>query len=232
MSFLNGDCGGTIPASTQFDEYETYNENGELVIDKPIISQIIREAVNHFGGEQLGKIIISDVPDRIKQVMKWAGSTPLYFRNTRGSYFLTTNYEEVKDYAYHTYEYGDDVGFIFTDFTYPGELIENAGSNVVTLLDKIKTTLGNYEYYYDVYGNFIWQEVKNFLNTTQATIDLEQLKEKDYSLVMNDFVNLTDEDYLLDMTKGKSLFNFKDSKLISSYSNSPQYNNIKNDFIV
>lgn len=155
MSFLNGDCGGTIPASTQFDEYETFDEYGNLSIEKPIISQIIREIVNHFGGEQLGKIIISDVPDRIKQVMKWSGSTPLYFKNTRGSYLLTTRYEDVKDYAYHTYEYGDDVGYIFTDFTYPGELVENAGSNAVAALDKIKKTLGNYEYFYDVYGNFI-----------------------------------------------------------------------------
>ena len=33
-------------------------------------SAIIREVVNHFGGEQLSKIIISDVPSRIKKVMK------------------------------------------------------------------------------------------------------------------------------------------------------------------
>jgi hypothetical protein len=232
MSFLNGDCGGVIPASTQFDKYETFDEYGNMSVQKPIISQIIREAVNHFGGEQLGKIIISDVPDKIKQVVKWVGSTPLYFKNTRGNYLLTSRYEEVKDYAYHTYEYGDDVGYVYTDFTYPGELTENAGSNVIALLDKIKTTLGNYEYYYDVHGNFIWQEIKNYLNTTQATIDLEQLKEREYSLKMYDIENLKSDDYLLDMTKGKSLFDFKDSKMISSYSNSPQFNNIKNDFIV
>lgn len=232
MSLLNGDCGGTFPATVQFDEYETYDEYGNLVVDRPVISQIIREAVNHWGEEQLGKIIISDVPDRIKQVMKWTGSTPLYFKNTRGDYLLTTNYDAVKDYAYHTYEYGDDVGYIFTDFTYPGELIENAGSNVVTILDKIKNTLGNYEYYYDVYGNFIWQEIKNYLNTTQATVDLEKLKENNYSLARVDLNNIQNEDYLLDMTKGKSLFDFKDSKLIASYSNSPQFNNIKNDYIV
>ena len=232
MSFLNGDCGGTIPATTEFDRYETYDEFGNMTVDKPIISQIIREAVNHFGGEQLSKIIISDIPDRIKQVMKWTGSTPLYFKNTQGDYLLTTDYNAVKDYAYHTYEYGDDVGYIFTDFTYPGELIENAGSNVVAVLDKIKNTLGNYEYFYDVNGNFIWQEIKNYLNTTQATVDLEKLKENDYKLNTKDIGNLTKDDYLLDMTKGKTLFDFKDSKLITSYSNSPQYNNIKNDFIV
>ena len=70
MCLLNGECGGVIPASTRFDEYETLDENGEWVIEKPRIAQIIRECVNHFGGEQLSKILISDIDDRIKMVMK------------------------------------------------------------------------------------------------------------------------------------------------------------------
>lgn len=70
MCLLNGECGGVIPASTQFDEYETTDENGQYVVERPVIVQIIKEAVNHFGGEQLGNIIISDLDTRIKQVMK------------------------------------------------------------------------------------------------------------------------------------------------------------------
>jgi hypothetical protein len=34
------------------------------------------------------------------------------------------------------------------------------------------------------------------------------------------------------MSKGKKAFDFKDSRLITSYSNSPQFNKIKNDFVV
>ena len=45
MCLLNGECGGTIPASTQFDSYETIDENGAFVISQPTIDQIIREAV-------------------------------------------------------------------------------------------------------------------------------------------------------------------------------------------
>jgi len=67
---------------------------------------------------------------------------------------------------------------------------------------------------------------------TQATIDLEELKNNGYHLAGVDLNNIKNEDYLLDMTRGKSLFDFKDSKLITSYSNSPQFNNIKNDYIV
>lgn len=217
MCLLNGECGGTLPASTQFDEYETIDENGDFVIEKPTIVQIIREAVNHFGGEQLGKIIISDLDTRVKLAMRWVGNTPLYFINENGNYSMTTNYADAKDKAYKMYEYGEDVGFTYTDFTYPNELIENAGSSVVTVLDKIKGVLPNYEYFYDIYGNFIWQEIKNYLNTTQATIDLEKMDK---------------ENYIVDMSKGKIAYDFRNSKLISSYSNSPYFNKIKNDFVV
>ena len=130
---------------------------------------------------------------------------------------MTTNYADAAGKAYTMYEYGDDVGFIFTDFTYPNELIENAGSSVVTVLDKIKGVLSNYEYFYDIYGNFVWQEIKNYLNTTQVKVDLEKI---------------VNEDYLVDQSKGKIAYDFTDSKLIASFSNTPQFNKIKNDYVV
>lgn len=217
MCLLNGDCGGKLAASTQFDEYETIDENGDFVIMRPTMVQIIREAVNHLGGEQLGKIIISDLDTKVKMAMRWVGSTPLYFINENGTLSMTTNYADAAGKAYTMYEYGDDVGFIFTDFTYPNELIENAGSSVVTVLDKIKGVLSNYEYFYDIYGNFVWQEIKNYLNTTQAKVDLEKI---------------VNEDYLVDQSKGKLAYDFTDSKLIASFSNSPQFSKIKNDYVV
>ena len=219
MCLLNGDVGGIIPASAQFDEYETINEDGEWILTRPTIIQIIREVVNHFGGEQLSKIIISDIDTRIKQVMKWIGSEPVYYIeevvNEQGatSGYLTTDYvENAKEF-----QYGMDIGYIYTDFTYPGELIGDAGTTVCNILDKIKNVLGNYEYFYDIDGNFVFQEIKNYLNTTRATVTLEQLK---------------NTDYLLDISKGKTVYKFDNSNLITSYTNTPQYSMIKNDFIV
>ena len=218
MVFLNGECGGVIPASTQFDEYETVDENGDWVTKKPTIEQIIREAVNHFGGEQLSKIIISDIDSRIKKVMKWIGSTPLYLINKEGSYTFTTNYMEIEDIKNYTmYDYGRDVGYIYTDFYYPEELIANAGDNVCTILDKIKNLLGNFEYFYDLDGNFVFQEIKNYLNISNATIELDKMNNNSYNI---------------DMTRGKTVYNFDNSNLVMSYSNSPQYSKIKNDFVV
>ena len=62
MCLLNGDAGGTLPAAVTFHELEETDENGETVIKNPTISQIILEAVNHFGNESLAKIIIEDIP--------------------------------------------------------------------------------------------------------------------------------------------------------------------------
>ena len=217
MCLLNGECGGVIPASTQFDQYETIDEDGNWVISKPTFEQIIREVVNHFGGEQLSKIIISDVPSRIKKVMKWIGNTPLYLIEDSGSYTMSTNYADAAGHTYQMFECGEDVGYMFTDFTCPSELIGNAGDNVCVILDKIKNMLGNYEYFYDTEGNFHWQEIKNYLNTTKATLDLETMNKNDY---------------LIDASKGKTVYEFNNSNLVTSFSNSPQFNKIKNDFVV
>lgn len=131
---------------------------------------------------------------------------------------MTTDYTvAISADSYKTYTYGQDVGFIYSDFTYPSELIANAGDSVCTILDKIKNTLGNYEYFYDLDGNFVFQEIKNYLNTTKTTVILNELK---------------NEDYILDLSRGKSVYDFSDSKLITNFSNSPQYNRIKNDFVV
>lgn len=219
MCMLDGSCGGTIPAATQFDSYETVDENGHLIVKKVTIEQIIRECVNHFGGVPLSKIIISDIDSRIKMVMKWSGNTPLYFVIDGNNSFMTTNYSKASQYTIEdTFTYGEDVGYIYTDFVYTGELIANSGDNVCTILDNIKSFLGgNYEYFFDVYGNFRFQEKKNYLNITQAEIEIN---------------NMNNNNYLVDMAKGKAVYDFTDNTTILSYSNSPQFSNIKNDYVV
>ena len=130
---------------------------------------------------------------------------------------MSTNYADAEGEEYELYEYGEDVGFIYTDFIYPDELITNPGDNVCTVLDKIKNTLGNYEYFYDTDGNFHFQEIKNYLNTTQAKTEIDKL---------------TKDDYIADYSKGKTVYNFDDSVLITAFNNTPQWSMIKNDYVV
>ena len=228
MALLNGECGGILPASVTFHEVEDIDENGEIQITEPTIYQIIQELVNHFGGEQLGKIIISDIDSRIKKVMKWTGSTPLFLYQraiSDGTIYssFSTNYDELmrskeeKGGNIQSFSYGQDIGYILTDFVYPSELVGNAGDTVVTILDQIKNTLGNYQYFYDIDGNFRFQEIKNYLNTSYST-----------SLIKEININ----NYLVDYSSGKSVYTFEDANIIQAFSNSPQYQQIKNDFLV
>lgn len=219
MCLLNGECGGTLPAAINFKEVEVMTSDGSFINQYPTIYQIIQELVSHYGGEQLGKIIISDLDLKAKQIKKWNGENPLYIvENTvdgKISYTLTTT--KPTDGIYTKYDKGSNVGYEYVDFIYPGELTSNIGESVVSVLDKIKNTLGNFEYYYDIYGNFIFQEIKDYLNTSKAAIDLN---------------NMNKENYSIDISNGKSVYVFDTSNLISSYSNAPKYNMIKNDFVV
>ncbi len=234
MCLLNGEFGGVIPAYTQLDHYDTIDDKGKWTIQKPTIYQIIQELVNHFGKEDLNRIIIEDIDTKIKMVMKWTQpDKPIYLAKKDTTpeetdpskkiyiYFLTTNENEVKNVSnvdiIKTCLYQDDIGYIYTDFTYPGELVADAGSSVCTQLDKIKNLLGNYEYFYDVEGNFHFREIKNYRNITQAKVELDKL---------------SNDDYLIDRAKGKAVYYFDNSLITTSYQNTPQYQNIKNDFVV
>ena len=227
MCLLNGDAGGVIPASVTFSEKE--DSNGD--IQKPLISQIIFQLVNHFGAEDAAKIVIEDIDDKIKQVMKYTGSNPIYYLETTGGTVTTRRFFLDRTEALNaaaatgqdesdivTFEYGDDIGFVLTDFVYPGELTCNPGDTVTSVLDKIIAVLGNFEYFYDVYGNFHFQEIKNYLNTTYTTTVMNKLNES--------------PSYDVDFSSGKSVYTFEGTKLISAVTNAPAYSNVKNDYMV
>lgn len=227
MCLLNGDAGGVIPASVTFSEKE--NSNGD--IQKPLISQIIFQLVNHFGAEDAAKIIIEDIDDKIKQVMKYTGSNPIYYLETTGGTVTTRRFFLDRTEALNaaaatgqnesdivTFEYGDDIGFVLTDFVYPGELTCDPGDTVTSVLDKIIAVLGNFEYFYDVYGNFHFQEIKNYLNTTYTTTVMNKLNES--------------PSYDVDFSSGKSVYTFEGTKLISAVTSAPAYSNVKNDYMV
>ena len=227
MALLNGDAGGVIPASTNFESVDTLGPDGDLHTEYIPINRLIPEMVNHFGGEDLNRIIINDIPNRIKQNLKWRGNTPLYLwidkQNYKNCFYTTTSADLSQDYYKKMIIYNYDAGYTYTPFVYPGELTANAGDSVCTILNKIKETLGNYEYYYDVFGNFIFQEIKNYINTTEWR-----------TLVQNNLYGNNDIylPYLNNPTLNSKVYSFENSDFVISYNNSPQFNMIKNDYVV
>lgn len=224
MCLLNGDAGGVIPASVEFHIRNNELLDGTVIEEPVILSQIIRESVNHFGREDLNKIIIDDVDDQVKSALRWMGTGTLYAYPTEQrvdskniSWIYTLDQPSGE---YESFEPTEDIGFELIDFTYPGEngLIIDAGGTVTDVLDKIIEVLGNFEYFYDVDGYFHFQEIKNYLNITATTLDLGK---------SNNEIN-----YVIDLTSGKSVYTFDNTNLINTITNAPKYSNVKNDFVV
>jgi hypothetical protein len=70
MAMLTGDVGGTLPATTIFDSMDTQLPDGSYIEKKVLIYNIIQEAVHHYGGEDLSRIVIEGVPLRIRRIMQ------------------------------------------------------------------------------------------------------------------------------------------------------------------
>mgnify|MGYP007002642337 CR=1 FL=1 len=223
MCGLSGDVAGKLPAAVIFDEEDTQDASGAYVTQKVLIYDIIKELVNHYGGEDLNNIVIEDVPKRIKRVMKWTGSNPLWLvpqqSGSAGVIWYAAYIDEPSEKPPGTIEVlsGQDCGYIYDDFVYDSDLSANLGDSVTSVLDKIKQYLGNFEYFYDEFGVFHFREIKNYLNTTQATT------------LVND---MSKHDYLVETTTGKTVYTFNDKDNIISISKTPQLDNIKNDFII
>lgn len=218
---------------------ETSNASvGERVKVKQTFIDIIRTMVVNYGGEATSRIIVNDLPAEIKQLIRYTGSGTLYHNTATGQYTLNELYL-TQDGTWTSFRYNEDVGFVYTDFVYPGDLIANVGDTVCTILDKIISTIGNYEYFYDIDGNFVFQEKKNYLNTSY--VPTEELNgtqlyyidnNRDYEINTNSLRIIGEDNYRIDLYGDqKSIYNFEENNdLVVSYSNNLNYTNIKNDY--
>lgn len=225
MALLNGECGGVFPAPVTFHQKIEEDENGIQQITKPTIFQIIQQLMNHFGKQPLHKIIIGDIDEKGKSPYFWQDKNSKLFLfqriddNNQIEYRYSTVNQKLynNQQLYRQFSYGDTVGYKLVDAVFPRDLIAKAGDTIVSILDQIKNTLGNYQYFYDTDGNFIFQEIKNYLNNTYTP-----------NLLENNITHNVKNDYY----KGKPVYSFKDAKLVQSFTNNPQYQQVKNDFMI
>lgn len=215
MCMLDGTCGGTLPSAVTFHETQYEDENGDITIEQVPIFTIIKECVTHFGKEPEQNVIINDVDMTAKLSTKYVGQNPIWFSKDYKSFIISENAPEDENFLQHKFIYGQDVGYQETDFTYPGELVFSAGDTVTSVLDKIIESLGNYEYFYDLDGHFVFQQKKNYLNYYYTPI-----------------TQINDNYYIKAFSDSKYYYTFINAKDALSYYNSPKYENIKNDFIV
>ena len=128
----------------------------------------------------------------------------------------TILYNNNEEYNIIKLDFGDTVGYRKTDLTYPGDLIANIGESLTSILDKIKSTFSDFEYFYDIDGRFIFQKKKTYINESWNNLNVSEK-----------------EIYAEDaMFTSSYTYSFEDGILLTAFNNSPNINNIKNDFSI
>lgn len=132
-------------------------------------------------------------------------------------FYTTSDMDEEHACTICKIKYGQTVGYRITDLTYPGELTGQVNENICTAcLDKIKDMLGEYEYFYNVDGQFVFQKKKTYINTSWNNI--RHYDDEYFALAAAD---VSEHSYY-----------FGDGKLITSFQNTPNLANVRNDFSV
>lgn len=114
-------------------------------------------------------------------------------------------------------DYGETAGYKEVDLTYPDDLIANIGESITSILDKIKTFLGDYEYFYDLDGHFVFQRQKSWINTAWNPIHS----------------NNSENTYVEELESTASFsYMFSGSELFTAINNVPDLANLRNDYTV
>lgn len=134
--------------------------------------------------------------------------TPLNEISDPKNFRITFDNDRNTKYAIAKVDYGTVAGYQLTELTYPEEsaLTANIGEPVTSLLDKIVNVLGgNYEYFYNLDGQFVFQLKESFTKTMWGN-----------------------KDYVHD----KEVYDFTQGAYLISLSNTPDIANLKNDFSI
>lgn len=112
--------------------------------------------------------------------------------------------------------YGQTAGYRSTELTYAGDLIGNVGESLTSILDKIKNMLSEFEYFYNVQGQFVFQKKQSFVSTIWSPVGQQE------SGYMTDALAIA----------SSYAYEFYGDELITSISNNPNFLNLRNDFSI
>ena len=237
----------------EFNEKEIYYEKDILLEQENLkIKDIIREAVHTYGKEMYSNIIINDLEQYGLELLEYRGDKTFYllYNEYTASYdniILNENFiidenkklkiKDIENYNNAVDQLNNDrdkflinnilysvtkmdsmstAGYRLTDLIYAGDLISSIGESLTSILDKIKNMLGSFEYFYDIDGKFIFQQKKIYQNISWNTI-----QDSDNNKFARDSVE-----------GDKFSYSFENIDLIQQFQNTPQINNIKNDYSI
>ena len=132
-------------------------------------------------------------------------------------FYLSTDINHQYKFCAAKLTYGEAVGYRPCDLVYAGDLIAKPGDSLTSILDKIVKMLGEFEYFYNLEGQFIFRRKPSYVNTLWTPQNF----------------TANDEMYVTPLATATNLtYNFKNNNLIISLNRSLQINNLKNDFTV
>lgn len=159
--------------------------------------------------------IVFEVNDKGEEVKgKYYNLNELYTVSNPTAFKLNRNDEE-ENYYIIKITTGQTCGYRMTDITYAGDLIANVGETVVSVLDKICKMLGDFEYYYDTEGKFIFKRKNQYI---YKSFNHHTTTESSQSYVENSaYISPT-------------VWDFTGSTLVTSFNNTPNLSELKNDY--
>lgn len=113
-------------------------------------------------------------------------------------------------------EYGQTAGYRYTDLVYAGDLIANVGESVTSVLDKIKTMLTEFEYFYNIDGQFVFQKKQSFKETMWSSDTESESRSLAQGIAQSSAYS----------------YEFYGSTLITAFNNNPNLLNLKNDYSI
>lgn len=195
-----------VPLYMIFDEngdlYQTYMEGNTKVVLNGTLIQLSELAEDNFIFKSLSPISININPTEVQLS-------------------LTSN----KKYTIAKLFKGEAAGYRLTDITYAGDLVGAAGETLTSILDKIKKQLGDFEYFYDVEGRFVFQRKKTYINVGWTPIQGASIDQPNTLSTQDAYIEAS-------IYASPLSYNFEGNELISGMSNSPNLLNIKNDYSI
>lgn len=192
--------------NTETDEVSNMTMSGT---QGPYFYKNYNSTLGTYGGWSAGTVLLKNIP--------------VYDNRTATS--MTRNYptlistDKETTYSVIKAEYGDSVGYRVTDLVYAGDLIAQVGGDIASsVLDKLVSMLGDYEYFYDLQGRFVFQRKKTYLDTSWNNIRSDSEEKQIYVEAAASTSAVT--------------YSFEDANLITSISNNPDFNNLKNDYSI
>lgn len=122
--------------------------------------------------------------------------------------------------------YGSVLGYRTTDFTYPGDFIMKPGDTITQALDKIVKTFGDeYEYFYNLDGQFVFQKKMTYVNTSWNSLTDTWESNENNELIKSVYAESA-------KLVSQVQYSFIGGEMTTTFNNTPNISNIRNDYAI